>query len=691
MKVCKLAADQITALEKSLEEFSNPVSFWYAITKHIFLNGFDITTDIFGAMNAYKSQDYEDFGFNIGKAVALAIYGRKGINTITVQDIPDILQGILNGISAETGYNEISGCVNVSEAMANNLTIAAAEITTGQYQEVLHGIIQLAETLQVLPEACQECKAAAGDIQKLWNAISQLKSPKAFIYNVGKNLLINGQSLYDEFSNATNAYENQDWNQFGYFIGEAFATLIWGNPNNGTILRFATVGDVKANVLAFAEGVVDGVLSKENWPAIEACIHDSEDIAAFIDQAYNNFTSQEANKVKEGMKALGEALKIVPDAIQECKVAVKDVKDLIKAVEVFINPSSFFFHALVSLLLNGREVIHDVTSAMDALEVNDFYDCGLYSGKALAVIFLGNKGTMDPRFAQFVDGRVGWSSKFNPKFAGMTYEEIESTFVGAQIIRAADVEDATVYDYTNLVKDIPVQFNASQEWPGCVHPIRNQAQCGSCWAFGATETLSDRFCIASNKSIDVILSPQWLVSCDKFAFGCNGGNLWQSWQFMKTTGVVVDSCLPYTSQNGTVEACPSKCKDGSDIKKYHAKEGTIAFLSNPQSIQVDLMQYGPVDTGMEVYEDFMNYNGGIYKHTSGKLLGGHAIKIIGWGQQNGENYWIVANSWGTDWGLDGFFLIAFGQCGIDSDAVSGQANLKKFDVPENGEDFRIFF
>jgi len=98
------------------------------------------------------------------------------------------------------------------------------------------------------------------------------------------------------------------------------------------------------------------------------------------------------------------------------------------------------------------------------------------------------------------------------------------------------------------------------------------------------------------------------------------------------------------------------------------------MLTNPNSIQVNLMQYGPVDTGMQVYQDFMNYESGIYVHTSGELLGGHAIKIVGWGQQNGENYWIVANSWGTSWGMDGFFYIAFGQCGIDSDAVSAQAD-----------------
>jgi cathepsin B len=69
-----------------------------------------------------------------------------------------------------------------------------------------------------------------------------------------------------------------------------------------------------------------------------------------------------------------------------------------------------------------------------------------------------------------------------------------------------------------------------------------------------------------------------------------------------------------------------------------------------------------METGFTVYEDFMNYKSGVYKHQTGSQLGGHAVKIVGWG----DGYWIVANSWGTSWGEKGFFNIAFGNCGIDS-------------------------
>lgn len=69
------------------------------------------------------------------------------------------------------------------------------------------------------------------------------------------------------------------------------------------------------------------------------------------------------------------------------------------------------------------------------------------------------------------------------------------------------------------------------------------------------------------------------------------------------------------------------------------------------------MTNGPVETGFTVYSDFMSYRGGIYEQNSYSALGGHAVKIVGWGVEDGTDYWIVANSWGPSWGEEGFFRI----------------------------------
>jgi cathepsin B len=74
-----------------------------------------------------------------------------------------------------------------------------------------------------------------------------------------------------------------------------------------------------------------------------------------------------------------------------------------------------------------------------------------------------------------------------------------------------------------------------------------------------------------------------------------------------------------------------------------------------------------METGFEVFEDFMSYKSGVYHHVAGKLLGGHAVKILGWGKdQDGTEFWICGNSWNTSWGEGGFFRIKVGECNIDS-------------------------
>jgi len=89
------------------------------------------------------------------------------------------------------------------------------------------------------------------------------------------------------------------------------------------------------------------------------------------------------------------------------------------------------------------------------------------------------------------------------------------------------------------------------------------------------------------------------------------------------------------------------------------------------------MTNGPVGAAFTVYADFPTYKSGVYHHVSGSQLGGHAIKIIGWGVESGTPYWLVANSWNEDWGSNGFFKIKRGsnECGIEGSIVAGIPHL----------------
>lgn len=238
-------------------------------------------------------------------------------------------------------------------------------------------------------------------------------------------------------------------------------------------------------------------------------------------------------------------------------------------------------------------------------------------------------------------------------------------------------------DYSPLTSS-PASWDprvSGSKFEKCIHPVRDQAQCGSCWAFGSTEALSDRFCIAGK---DVVLSPQDLVACDYNNYGCDGGYLNLAWQYLANTGAVTEACLPYASASGNSPSCPTskKCADGSAWTKYKCTAGSIVNPTSVSSIQDELYNNGPLEGAFTVYEDFFNYKSGVYHHVSGGVAGGHAIKVIGYGTESGLNYWLCANSWGPSWGMQGFFKIKQGDSGINQQMYGCTPSVAKSAEPE---------
>jgi cathepsin B len=261
----------------------------------------------------------------------------------------------------------------------------------------------------------------------------------------------------------------------------------------------------------------------------------------------------------------------------------------------------------------------------------------------------------------------------------MTYSQAK-VLMGTRLSHIDDHMDECLEDSVYAAiddKDIPAEFDARTKWPGLIHPIRDQQRCGSCWAFSASEVLSDRVAIATNKASPV-LSPEDLVSCDPNDMGCSGGQLPEAWDYLKDNGIVTDSCFPYTAGDGKAPICKKQtCADNENFAKTKAKNKYA--INGAQNMQKEIMTNGPIQVAFMVYGSFMSYTSGVYQKHFWEVIpeGGHAVKIVGWGteQQKGPfgrpynvDYWLVANSWNTKWGLDGFFKIKRGvnHCGIET-------------------------
>jgi cysteine peptidase C len=104
-------------------------------------------------------------------------------------------------------------------------------------------------------------------------------------------------------------------------------------------------------------------------------------------------------------------------------------------------------------------------------------------------------------------------------------------------------------------------------------------------------------------------------------------------------------------------------------------KGTKSWsVKGPAAYQQELYANGPFEVSFTVYDDFLAYKSGVYSHTTGSALGGHAVRLVGWGTLGGVPYWKIANSWNSDWGAQGYFLIKRGdnECGIEKEGNAGQ-------------------
>ena len=226
-----------------------------------------------------------------------------------------------------------------------------------------------------------------------------------------------------------------------------------------------------------------------------------------------------------------------------------------------------------------------------------------------------------------------------------------------------------------------MEFDARRKWGATcksVYDIRDQAGCGSCWAVSTAEVATDRTCIRSAGAHQPYLSDTNILTCCGTECGsCEGGFPMKALEMWQTRGVVTGGaygtstacqpyflapcnhhddgsslakCMAYTSTPRCSESCThGQSYNGDKSYAESGMTGAYQLPSDEETIMRDLMTNGPIVAGFMVYADFPMYKSGVYRHVSGEMVGGHAIKILGWGVENGRKYWLAANSWNTNW------------------------------------------
>ncbi|KAJ8273182.1 hypothetical protein GJAV_G00098590 [Gymnothorax javanicus] len=297
-------------------------------------------------------------------------------------------------------------------------------------------------------------------------------------------------------------------------------------------------------------------------------------------------------------------------------------------------------------------------------------------------------------------GNYGWRAGNYSQFWGMTLDEGLRYRLGTQRPSRTVMNMNEIQMNMDSAGHLPSHFNAAEKWPGKIHEPLDQGNCAASWAFSTAAVASDRISIQSMGHMTPQLSPQNLISCDtRNQGGCAGGRIDGAWWFLRRRGVVTEECYPYNPPQQTppeVGRCMMQSRSVGRGKRqatahcpnshsYHNEiyQSTPPYRlsTNEKEIMKEIMDNGPVQAILEVHEDFFLYHSGIYKHTDVNFHkppqyrkhGTHSVRITGWGEERDYNgqprkYWIAANSWGKNWGENGYFRIARGEneCEIEA-------------------------
>lgn len=251
-------------------------------------------------------------------------------------------------------------------------------------------------------------------------------------------------------------------------------------------------------------------------------------------------------------------------------------------------------------------------------------------------------------------------------FFDITFEEFQKKYLNTNMSEFLNFYADCNEDFEVSGDEAPENLDYSTASPAQVNHVKNQGQCGSCWAFSTVASLEHQHWRKTGELLD--FAEQQLVDCDSSNGGCNGGLMDTAFHYYSEVNVALTKDYHYTARDG-------RCKD--NLVEHGVEVGvagcTADHTADEEVIRQAVAKYGVLSIAVDA-NSFFNYHGGILRARAGGL--NHGIAIVGYGVENDVPYWKVRNSWGTSWGEQGYARVYRGDnsIGINSYVLAALLN-----------------
>lgn len=314
---------------------------------------------------------------------------------------------------------------------------------------------------------------------------------------------------------------------------------------------------------------------------------------------------------------------------------------------------AFAFGASLAVLSAADKPNYEAMWQQFKADYNKFYPANGNEEQERFQIFKDNIDVIEATNAKKLSYELGVN-----EFADLTWDEFASTHLGYKSgNRFGDLPKAPFPNITEVADSI--------DWvaKGAVTPVKNQAQCGSCWAFSATGSMEGTYFVASGKLVS--LSEEDLVQCDHNGDqGCQGGLMDNAFEWVSKNGICSEASYPYTSGTGTTGTCKKGCTPVVTLT------GHTDVPSKDEDALKAAVSKQPVSVAIEADKSaFQLYKSGVLDNPACGTQLDHGVLVVGYGTASGKDYWKVKNSWGASWGEQGYLRMVRGknQCGISQE------------------------